>query len=423
MDIEKLKAKRDRLVNSLINETSSFVNTFYIEKSTGFLKSSKLYSSYVTINNTKLIDLFIQKNPNLEVMENVDPEISMSNTPNTNLRDLLKYQKEMKACLFVGTFEQRIYVRSDEYTNNLIINYLISYIYDHIPLSANIRGSITLYDSTIYESSSGLIGLNLYEEGVPLMKYLEDIRNFNWYHNIDIFIPKTRGTSRMRVLTADFVLDLFKQVLVNLQLLQSKYSFNHGELTRDKIIVTNNPVMINYSTIRHISKLTFKISDFRYSSLNLSLPGGKNIRVHGTNKYAETYLSVFPFRPTIDRSLNESYYILDDLLNIQMLANIRYLGTQFYSSFDTMTLLLSLLMLPQVYYEVFTNPLLKSIIWGTMWHPKDESLAFEQLTKIVLDPQAEGSYDDILNLLRSKWIKCKLTDDLVINLSRSYNIS
>lgn len=416
MDTQRSVSKRDALIKALTEDVSTFVNTFYFEK-------NGLYSPYITVGNRELVNLIgTQRSSDFEVVSLTDPNISLSDTPSVNLDKLQKFKTQMESCLFVDTFESRVYLRSDGYTNNLLISYLLSYIYDNLPVDSGMKGIRFLYDSTIYNSPSGTLGLNLYGDGIKLSEYLSDISNFNIFHNIDIFDRRTKKSNRTRVLNQNFILDLLKQILVNLQMLQEKYLFNHGELTRDKILISKNPVTIRYSTIRTVSDITFKIADFRYSSMNLKLLSGTNIRLSRENVLAQNYLQVVPFEPTIDKSLNQSYYILDNLLNAQMLADIRYTGIQFYSSFDTITLILSLLMLPEVYYEVFTNSLLKNIIWSTLWHPKDESLAFEQLTKIVVNPKSEGTYDDILDLLRGKWIKCGLTDELVINLSRSYNV-
>lgn len=452
MDKIYSNSKRNSLIGIVSGDPINFSNTVYVEKRTGIFEPLHIYSPYLSINDQKLICLLDNScdGGRSQILSRSDEQVSYtvssgdvsfllqaiqihnlnvvtSVEPDTDLKILSRYEPEMRSCLFKDVLSSRIYMGSDEYTNNLLISYILSIIYSQIPVESGMKGVRILHDSTIYDTPKMRWGLNLYEDLIPLEMFMRDERNFIYYHNIDIYKFETSMPNRMRVFTEDFILDMFKQLFVNLQLLQDKYAFNHGNLKKESIYVKNENINIKYSTIRHNSKLTFKIGDFKHASMNIVTNQGiregnnmiNNIRLYNFNKYAHSYFSVLPFKPVIDKSLGETYYIIDDLLDIQLLGKIRHLGIQFYSSFDTVTLILSLLMIPQIYYSVFTNQILKNTIWDVLWHPKEESIIFEKLSKMV--ESGKSGYTDILDLIKGRWIKCNLTEELVTSLSRIYN--
>jgi len=240
---------------------------------------------------------------------------------------------------------------------------------------------------------------------------MSDIKNFNHLENID-YTEFGERTVRMRVFTKKFIVDLFLQVLVNLQMLQSKFSFNHGNLTVDKMLISDQPTDINFNIIRYKSDLSFKIYDFRYSSMNINTPKNGLVRIFNSNKYAEKYFGLLPFKPVIDQSFNQAYYSIDHILDIQILAKIRHLGIPFYSSFDTITFILSVLTVPQIFYSIISDPSLKAGIWDVLWHPKDESDIFRELNRVNQE-LSDVDYSKVINLLKGKWIKCDITDLLI----------
>ncbi len=353
----------------------------------------------------------------LQVMR-INPSSEILPESYTNVNLLEEYRYKMIDCLY-GTFQsQEGHVASDLYTNNLLISSVLKYIYNRIPIQAGLHGIQILEESSIINSDTGTLGVNLYSnDSVGLISFMSNERNFDALENVDINNFGT-VTNRIRVFSKNFIIDLFRQLLTNLQMLQSKYSFNHGNLTQDKILVKRSPSNIAFNTIRNSSEFTFMISDFRYASMNINSGFGREsklYRLFNANKYAEKYFLVFPFKPVIDKSFDQAYYSIDDVLDIQLLAKIRHLGIPFYSSFDTMTLVISLLLIPQIYYRVFTDPELKRIIWDSLWHPQETKI-FGEIQKLV-ESDKGTTYPDILNLLKGKWIKCNITDILISELS------
>lgn len=436
MNFEQIQ---DIIVKSLVHNPTNFVLTLYTEKKKGiFSPLVDTYSPYLALNDQRLICLLdsscevvstsekIRDNlyritsgvssPKILQVININSlDVASSDEPYTDLEKLKEYQQPMNKCLFSNIIDPTIYISSDEYTNNLLISSTLGVIYKNIPEKAGMRGIVNLVGSTIYTENGKRRGINLYENYEPFEDYLLDEHNFYLFENKNI-AGFSQKENRKRVLSFGFIIDLFSQLLVNLQMLQSNYNFNHGNLTKKSIVIQKAPIDIEYSTIRHKSNITFQIKDFRYSSIGLKRPLGA-ARLFNSNEYSRAHFHLFPFKPVIDQSLDESYYQIDDFFDIISISKIRHLGIQFYSSFDTITLILSLLTIPEIYYSVFSNNILKNIVWDILWHPQDESIMFERISKIVGSPT---EFSDIVGLLRGRWIRCNLTDLLVTSLSRKY---
>lgn len=429
------------IIQNLLEDPNKFINTLYSEKKS-FFSRVNTYSPYFKLNNDEIICPLVsqgncprgakvtQINKNSYTLV-INKEIYLLQTlkinglgimgsyePYTKLSILGVYREPMNECLFGEIKDKTLYIGSDEYTNNLLINNFLNYIYGRIPSKAGIKGILQLKDSTISDGVIGTsrLGINVYENSMQLFDFLRVPSNFNYFENRDI--TEFGGKSvRMRILNRKFIIDLFVQLLINLQLLQEKFEFNHGNLKSDIIMVKNEKVSIEYSTIRHTSDITFKITDFRHSSMSISDEKSKNnLRLFNYNNLAVAYLKVVPFKPVIDKDLNDVYYVIDNFLNAQTLAQIRHMGIQYYPSFDTITLIISLLMIPEIWYSIFSDQVLKSLIWDSLWHPKDTSEIYNRLSKMVIE-EKNGTYENILDVLKGTWIKCKLTEQLIYKLS------
>jgi len=354
-------------------------------------------------------------------------EISSSDDAYTNLQLLKRYQEPMDKCLFQTDYILNegniVYLSSDQYTNNLLISIFLNEIYSKLPISSGMKGIVNLMDSTVYnrdKNKSERVGVNVYERTSNLDEFISDVKNFNFFENKDIN-NFGEPTYRKRIFNEKFIIDMFTQLLVNLQFLQKNYQFIHGNLYVDNIAIRKDKINIEYSTIRHTSDLIFKIRDFSVASMNIkrsSIDSPNIIRLFNSNEYAKGYFKLFPFKPVIDNSLDEPYYLIEDFLNVQILAKIRHLGIPYYLSFDTITLVISLMLVPEIYYAVMSNNILKNVIWDSLWHPKDQSNVFNKLTNKMLE--GINNFDVIIDILKGTWIKCKLTDQLVLSLSREY---
>ena len=225
---------------------------------------------------------------------------------------------------------------------------------------------------------------------------------------------------RKRIFTPKFVIDLFSQVLTNLQFLQKNYQLIHGNLYYNSIRIKREPIKLEYSTMRHTSELTFKIFNFKYASMNIMRPNDQLLKFFNGSTAAKGYLRIFPFKPVIDSSLDESYYQIDDFTSAQSLVKIRHLGIQYYLSFDTITLVVSLLLIPEIYYAIMENPNLRMTLWDSLWHSRDHSRIYTRITEAMLKGTTGFGYADVVNLLKDVWLKCDLTDRLVYLLSAEY---
>jgi len=442
MSFDKYKPIFNNIIKLLLDNTDTLVATFYSEKKSGFFNSNvETYSPYLKLNDSDIICisnnnctsglkstvlnstkdrklLLVESGSNkylLQVLSLDSINIFNSKFAATDVSKLDKYSVQLEQCSFGVPINNDYYVGSDEYTNNLLISLFLNYIYDAIPRDAGLKGYQKLLATTIQDASPKRLSLSVYEYSESLKKFMSIPSNFNYFENRDIG-EFGKAPIRMRILSRNFIIDVFTQLLVNLEMLQNKFEFNHGDLTASSIGIVNEPVKIEYSTIKHQSNLTFKLINFKYSSITIN-SNNKKTRLFNSNSFAEKYFVINPFKPVIDSDLNELYYKVDDILNVQTLAKARHTGLQFYPSFDTMTLVASLLTIPEIYYSVLSDPILKNMIWDVLWHPKDQSQAYKEFQNII-NKGIEGNYENIIGVLKGKWIKCKLTEQLILNLSK-----
>lgn len=437
-----------KIIDKLVQTPDDLAGTFYIEKKKSFFSSEVTnYSPYLLLNNDKLICVLLSKcmgrivnikkifdnklrtryefeEPNvgtleLETVIANNLEILAMNEAYTDLKKLREFQAPMEWCLFQtdNLFSEGIvYLSSDTYTNNLLISIFLGNAYSSLPVQAGMRGVLRILNSTVYNRPEARWGLNLYERTATISEFIQDVKNYYFLES-----RNTAGFSepenRRRVFTERFIIDMFTQLLVNLQFLQHNYQLIHGNLYVNNICMRKDPVRIEYSTIRHTSELTFKIRNFEVASMNLRVPN-RTIRLFNSNEYARSYFTLFPFKPVIAKDLDEPYYQIEDFINLQVLAKVRHMGIPYYLSFDTISMIVSLMLIPEVYYAVMSNPILKNVIWDSLWHPKDQSDMFNKITAKML--AGVNTFDVVLEVLRGSWIKCKLTDQLVLALSREY---
>lgn len=357
---------------------------------------------------------------------------------------------------------------SDQFTNELLIAYFLQYIYNEDPLSPiltyytysvcgqNIANNIpnpqeyinepmpNLYSQGSFNEPTSLLGgsvrlqglspsqIALYESIIykdqlrcifiiekPNMGSLERLSLDYPEYGENRYVEKTG--SIYYIIKPKITLEIFKQLIIILDALQRDLNFQHGNLTANKIFLNYNP--INFDTYGIPIKLDFtcKLSDFRNSSLSLSLGlNHQKYRFYSQIPSFEVLYSNTPsFMPFLQYYNNEYVYIINDSFTYNMLSQIRAIGIPFYSSFDIYTLFLSILSFPQFHYSVF--PDLKHLLWDPLWFPVDREVMYYRLLKLM-HSNSQLKYETIFNTLRNIRLKCQVSTNLIDTIKNIINI-
>ncbi len=319
-------------------------------------------------------------------------------------------RENVELCLFSDiNINTNKYVGSDGFTNEILIGYILDHMYKNHSNNSGLKGYVEHYTATICNEGTNRFGINFME-----LADLGDINQFiknpiadaMGYHESKRYKDNTSEFTII-VLTPDVIIDLAKQMIANLYFLQTRLFFNHGDLKTANVVVKTEKTNIDYEGMVHSSDISFKIADYEKAALTIR-NGDDRLRFYNRIPTADIYLTQYPFRPVIRTSFNVAYYIVDELLTVQTLAKSRHSGISFYNSWDTIVFFVSLFMLPNIFYPLFTTPKLKQVLWDPIWHPEDESIVFDRIAKIVREGRNNNT-GNIIQVLKGIRIKCRLT--------------
>ncbi len=445
--------KRKALLEAFFANPKNFAATFYTKKSKGLItKRVSTFSPYISTNDPQLccfisdrtssvyppfcrtakiavigagkvgqvllITMADGKKFALKYRKLSGLGLEYKDKPPTSVKNIVKNQQRLDICNYPHIKDYN-YISGDEFSIEVIISYTLEYLYSFGGgTAAGLKGYNLYLSSTICDTGSERYGLNLmqYAEGGDLLQLIKHEANLETKSIMEFQWSVTPNVQK--ILKTDIILDILKQIITNLHFLQTIAQFTHGDLKAANILVSVEQVDINYKNIRHSSPITYKIADFGNSSLALTVEtqgSQKTIRVYSSSTAANAYLTISPFEPKVDVKMNIAYYELNLNLNVSILALARHAGVPFFASFDTITFIVSLLLIPEVFYAVFTNTQLKSIIWDSLWLPKEESKMYEKIYKMVRDKKGP-SFDNTLTILKGAKVKCDLTSDILERL-------
>jgi hypothetical protein len=494
---------RSYLVSSLYRDPQTFASTLYSETISGNFWNQQIttFSPYLTMNNVQLCCLIGASSTNikpniclhskitplskgkegeallitsggfrqpqyfiLKVFELNRPEVYFFKLPISGL-SYLGNSSQIQLCLYPN-IDNLQYIGSDNFTNEYLVGFILSYIYSQITSKAEpairrlqlelraqggggfnqfgtgqeIQQTSGIYDENDEsinrvqnENNDPINGLNgvikflsaticnsgKRRRGTIIMEYadLGDIYNFvknplgAEFRNTLNFSDQDGNSVTLQALKNDVIVDIFKQVIANLEFLHEKVEFNHGDFKANNILIQSTPSTGNYRGLNWKSSFTVKFADFAKSSLTIIDSSGIPVRLFNYSSSAETYLGVFPFRPSLGTQFEESYYLLDTSTNVSLLARIRHMGIPYYYSFDTYTFMISLLMIPEIYYPIMTNVTLRKVIWDNLWFEDDYSTAWSRLFNAI--KEGKNAYGDILVILSGLKLKCRANTILV----------
>ena len=259
-----------------------------------------------------------------------------------------------------------------------------------------------------------------------------------------------KGTRK--VFTRSTIINIMKQIVTAYDVL-SAYDFNHSDAKAANALVFNETISYNYRGMSVISSFTVKIADFDKASISLNskpnaeavkiaetltreehgfLDGNtKNekrldydlIRIYNRNQIADTYFDLFPYRPTVEKAtttannkIGEGTYFLDSGKNVDLFAKARHTGLPFYKSFDLYTFIISILLMPEFFYKVFSDAVLMDVIWYPLWVDNQQASIMYSRLKTGILSKKQPSYSNTVSILRKTTLKCGIADEIINKL-------
>lgn len=314
--------------------------------------------------------------------------VHKSQDPPTLLKSLLDQETSMISCEFPPLNHISFYIGLDEFTNEV----LISYIIDHMMKKINLSTYLLHYLG--YKCSN--IGYNLMEYAD--LGTLDQIgTNARWNSYLDTIEDSKR-------IKGPILLGILKQLIITLDYLQKNLHFIHGDGKSANIFVSSTPFSFDAFGIHFTAPFTCKIGDFGKSSLTFN-----RFRLFNYNWLASTYLYVSPFLP----SITNDTYTVSNLNSVQIYTRLRHMGFPYYLSFDTYTFIVSLLLDPIFFHTFFESPAL-SEIWDILWYPSDQALMYSRLLNGI--DSSTNSFTFVISLLKNVTLKCHVTSLLFDHL-------
>lgn len=438
-DLNQMATKRLDLIKRLNQNPQNFTATSY-NKTNGLLASP-----YISINNPDLCCLINEScsqgklTPTskehylfeinglkfvIKIISMSDPFMRfMVESPTSS-----KYINELlpeSSCNYKNLSDYS-YIATDEFTNEVLMGYLLDYILTQS--QTGIKNYVISYDSTICSTKSLLL---TYNKGILLQEHCDggsltsaiSAPSFSNYLEIRA-VNSNNQPINVNLVKSDTILNIFRQVITTLDFLQSNAHFVHGNLKTSNLMLKNEKYTNTYKGIKIDSPFTVKIADLTKSSLTINLTDPKTQkesphRFYSYKPIVSLYKSISDFKPNIkmDSISGQYYYMVDNLLLSTLTAEISHMGLPFYQTFDTYTFIISFLLIPEVFRQIFMTPELKKLIWDPLWFPTDETTIYNLLISTI-NRQNDGSYETILNLLRGLRLKCQITSILVQLLSK-----
>lgn len=311
------------------------------------------------------------------------------------------------------------FVGSDEFLNETLIGFYLDHVFHASGLyEMGLRTYVQYLDVSLCPHENTRIGLQLlsYADGGTL----EDIPTapaFAKYRYLAEATSEHLPHYQVEIVQPDILMEMLKQLILTLYLLQTHFTFIHGDLKVSNVFVSFIPLHIRYSGTPLDADFQCQIADYGKSSITMALSDG-NYRFYPRSFLAETYLTLFPFTPEIfapTSNRRDDYYVITERFNFQVYTHTRHQGLPFYPSLDTYTLILSMAQLPGYYYPLLFNDRLRTRIWDRLWFDQEGEIVRDRVVTSINNNEPL-SIETSLNILRGIRLKCAATQILYQSL-------
>lgn len=354
------------------------------------------------------------------------PPGSVSNIVGVTPNELKLYQY-IQGCIGSTDLSKLKYLASDEFTNESLIGAVLS--------SSGYNFLVRHYWSTHCEKNAystkrirkdeKKIGINAMEycDMGNLVDLSEDYQMSGYWQTYE---AEYRGeTTLVSLVKPEYVMEIFKQLLVGLYELQYSFQFTSGDLKPANVFLKSEPVSGTYYGMPIECPFTVKIGDYGKASLSLPLFDGTVLRLYSESYYADKYLVVDPF------SIKESstsdgvkYYKLDSSFTSIIYVRSRHMGLPFYQSYDFYTLVIGLMMIPSYHHIILGTDYLRQLIWDPLWLSEKEANGVLVRVQKKMDKRVDRSklsFGDAVSILKGVRLRCDVITHVIRLITVSYS--
>ncbi len=279
----------------------------------------------------------------------------------------------------------------------------------------------------MYECSDGIV---MVEEKIGNKGNLDILSKHSDYTKSP---TPTSTVSKIRPLRIDVCRLLLMQLAINLSFMNN-YDFTHGAPCLNKIIITKEPSMIKYDSIKLESPFTLHIIPSEYSSITISTREelirlfyksksdinltqlSDVLKINFQVSLGSTYSPkvCLPFNENVTDNMCEKYKsmrILSYKIGSTNSFDIytREMGIALFpSSFDTYAFLVSL-MVEESFYQALINDDDLNKIWTSIWLPDDFPSVMKELAilrKFSSEKHTCPDYSMIREMLGKFYLRC-----------------
>lgn len=304
---------------------------------------------------------------------------------------------------------------TDVFTNEIIIAYVLDSIFKmHKMPSLTVRHLRYSICQELYKTN-----------GVTIMEFaslgnigkLPQSKKFSEEHMELLKIDNIQNNFDLRVFKKETIFNIVKQITITYDFLNS-FDFNHSNSKINNVLAFDQPIQLNYKGVNVDCNFTIKLTDFDKAGLTINATNTEKsnfIRFYSISPLAKMYFELFPYTPKVGKTEDVNYYKVGTSFSQQLYKQSRHTGLPFYKSYDLYTFMVSFLMMPEVFYQVFSDSELQSKIWEPLWFTEDSHDIFFKIRNAV-ENDKEPSFKNVNDIISNKKLKCNLSDILLENL-------
>ncbi len=255
-------------------------------------------------------------------------------------------------------------IKTDSFTNGTIISFLLGWMYQNgVTDKYGLDGYNINYKTLVIENNSKLTGYQITNTSqYTLVDYFRDIPK----NIIEVYHLST--TQKVPIIPKAKFLDIIKQVISNLLYLKT-LNFKGNRVTVDNIAIVDGETDIHYHKIDNKSDVIALISNFDYAELKTEYNG-----------------NTYYFKPKNEINIQPVFKLKSGYYKLKSWSTFRIndlSGNQIPIEWDTVTFVISLLMIPEVYYLVITDLELERYLIRDIIHPDDIEYLLLKIRDIV----------------------------------------
>ena len=256
-------------------------------------------------------------------------------------------------------------ILSSDFINSTLISYVIADKMDVYGMPLNIIYNNYIEKKEIFQFMNDCSS--------TLIDFVDD------YDKVEIY--ENTSTKIVRITSKNSIIDILKQISASLIYLKTEFSFRGNRVIASEIGIRVEPVKYKYDNIEVDSDFTFFISNFDHSYIKI--------------KKNDTQYEIFEGNELVRKphfTYDGGYYKLDTWSVLKFNSDKSVLVPL---EWDIVTFVVSLLLMPRVYFSVVTDSGLRNQMIHQIFHESD----IQYLMSNIRKNHGKSSYESITGIL------------------------